>query len=55
MWANANWISVTPNESKAAHGDHLYLITGAINQLKLLCAFDIRTGENLYYSDELQH
>jgi outer membrane protein assembly factor BamB len=53
LWTNANWFAVTPNESKAAHGDHLYLITGAINQPKQLCGVDIRTGETLYYSEEL--
>jgi hypothetical protein len=45
--------AITPNETKAAHGDRLYLITGAINQPKKLAAADLETGENLYYSDEL--
>jgi outer membrane protein assembly factor BamB len=53
LWGNSNFISITPNETKAAHGDRLYMITGAINQPKLLTAVDIRTGDNLYYSDPL--
>jgi PKD repeat protein len=53
LWTNANWISITPNETKAAHGNHLYMITGAINQPKLLTAVDIRNGDNLYYSEAL--
>ncbi len=53
IWANANWISVTPNETKAAFGDHLYLITGAINQPKQLAAVDMRSGASLFYSEDL--
>jgi len=53
LWTNSNWISVTPNEFKAAHGNHLYMITGAINQPKLLVAVDLHSGENLYYSESL--
>lgn len=53
LWTNANWFSITPNKTKAAHGSHLYLITGAINMPKLLTAVDIETGESLYYSEDL--
>jgi PKD repeat protein len=53
LWTNANWISITPNETRAAFGDKIYLIAGAINQPKQLVAVDMRTGENLYYSDDL--
>jgi outer membrane protein assembly factor BamB len=53
LWTNSNWFAITPNETKAAHGNRLYLITGAINQPKQLAAVDIETGENLYYSEEL--
>jgi outer membrane protein assembly factor BamB len=53
LWSNANWISITPNESKASWGDHLYLIVGAINQPKQLAAVDMRTGETLFLSEEL--
>ncbi len=53
LWSNANWISITPNESKASRGDHLYLVVGAINQPKQLAAVDMRTGETLYLSEEL--
>lgn len=53
LWTNENWFAITPNETKAAHGDRLYLIAGAINQPKQLCAVDMRNGENLYYSEEL--
>lgn len=53
VWTNSNWFAVTPNETKAAHGDRLYMITGAINQPKQLVAVDTRSGENLYYSEEL--
>ena len=53
LWSNSNWFAVTPNESKAAHDGHLYMITGAINQPKQLVAVDVQTGENLYYSESL--
>ena len=52
-WANLNWFAVTPNETKAAHGDRLYMITGAITQPIKLVAVDMETGENLYYSESL--
>jgi PKD repeat protein len=53
IWSNSNWFAITPNETKAAHDNKLYLITGALNQPKLLAAVDIETGESLYYSEEL--
>jgi outer membrane protein assembly factor BamB len=53
IWANSNWFAVAPNESKAAHGNRLYLITGAINQPKKLTAVDLRDGSTLYNSDPL--
>jgi len=53
IWANSNWFAVTPNETKAAHGDKLYMIAGALNQPKQLVAVDMRNGENLYYSESL--
>ncbi len=53
LWTNHNLYAVTPNETKAAYNDHLYMITGAINQPIKLVAVDMRTGENLYYSEEL--
>ncbi len=53
LWTNQNLYAVTPNETKASYNDHLYMITGAINQPIKLVAVDMRTGENLYYSEEL--
>lgn len=53
LWSNSNWFAVTPNETKAAYGNRLYLITGAINMPKLLTAVDMETGEDLYYSEDL--
>ena len=53
IWANANLYAVTPNETKAAYGNSLYVIIGAINQPIQLAAVDIRSGETLYTSDPL--
>ena len=52
-WENTNWHAVTPVRAKAAHGDRLYLIPGALNEPKRLTAVDINTGENLYFSEPL--
>ena len=53
LWENSNLISVTPNNTKAAHGDKIYLVRGAFSQPVQLVAVDMNTGEDLYYSDEL--
>lgn len=53
IWTNSNWFAITPNKTKAAHGNKLYLINGTLGQPKKLVAVDMETGENLYYSEEL--
>ena len=53
IWANANLYAITPNDTKAAYGNLLYVIIGAINQPIQLAAIDMRDGQTLYTSDAL--
>ncbi len=54
LWTNINYVPYLPNRVKAAHGNRLYMISGAaVGMPKRLVAIDMNTGESIHYSDPL--
>lgn len=54
LWTNINYVPYLPNRVKAAHGNRLYMISGAaVGMPKQLVAIDMTTGESIHYSEPL--